>query len=175
LKQTRRRFVGIDLGKRTYELKIINPNEKVTGWNGKTTIQERNKLYAKLQSNDRVAMDVCTLAFIMASEMEKKVHCEVRILNAGQLPIIYHSTKKNDKEDALKLARLMKTHENEELLIISLPSEKEIRRRKLLAEYRQLKQHRTKELNRLHAVFVSAGYTEIVKKILQLQPAVVEQ
>lgn len=166
MEQQERRFVGIDLGKRTYELKIINPNGKVTGFKGKTSIQGRQELYSKLQKTDRIAIEVCSLAMIMAKEMIERIGCEVLVLNAGLLPIIYKSTKKTDKEDALKLARLMKTHDNNELPVVTLPTEEELRRRKLLTEYRQLKQSRTKEINRLHAVFVSAGITEIKRKDL---------
>ncbi|OJF76545.1 MAG: hypothetical protein BKP49_06105 [Treponema sp. CETP13] len=161
-----RRFVGIDLGKRTYEVKVINPDKKVTGWNGKTTKQGRAELYSKLLTSDRVAIEACSLAMIIAKEMKKEVGCDLIVLNSSKLAVIYSSTKKNDKEDALKLARLVKIYEDEELPVVRVPTTKETQQREILTEYRQIKQDRTKEINRLHSLFVSAGYTEIVKKNL---------
>ena len=42
-----KRFVGIDLGKRTYEIKFIASNGSVTGTNGKTCPSGRKELYKK--------------------------------------------------------------------------------------------------------------------------------
>ena len=89
-----RRFVGIDLGKRTYELKIIGSGGKVTGTNGLTSPAGRKALYRKLMPADRVALEVCSLAMVMAKEMEKEVGCEVVLLNPSQIALIYRSLKK---------------------------------------------------------------------------------
>ena len=96
------RKVGIDLGKKTYEIKFIQNNGKVTGTNGKTDKAGRKKLYAMLKPSDRVAIEVCSLAMVMAKEIKEKVGCEVVLLNPSQIALIYRSLKKNDKEDALK-------------------------------------------------------------------------
>ena len=77
-----------------------------------TTKGGRTKLYAKLKAEDIIAMEVNSLAFIMEKEM-RVIGCTVVILNASQLSVIYASTKKTDKEDALKLARLVKIYENQ--------------------------------------------------------------
>lgn len=161
-----KRFVGIDLGKRTYELKIIGSGGKVTGTNGLTSPAGRKALYRKLMSTDRVALEVCSLAMVMAKEMEKKVGCEVVLLNPSQIALIYRSLKKNDKEDALKLARLVQKYTNEELPKVELPSEHEENIRQILTELRQLKHDRTREINRLHAIFLECGITEMKKKDL---------
>ena len=68
-----KRFVGIDLGKRTYEIKFINEKGNVTGTNGVTSPTGRKALYKKLRSTDRVAIEVCSLAMVMAKEMKKEV------------------------------------------------------------------------------------------------------
>ena len=161
-----KRFVGIDLGKRTYEMKIIGINGKVTGTNGQTNPSGRKSLYRKLLATDRVAIEVCSLGMVMAKEIQKEVGCEVVLLNPSQLALIYRSLKKNDKEDALKLARLVQKYTNEELPKVELPTEHEENLRQILTEIRQLKNDRTKEINRLHAIFVECGITEIKKKDL---------
>ena len=161
-----KRFVGIDLGKRTYEMKTIGINGKVTGTNGQTNPSGRKLLYRKLLATDRVAIEVCSLGMVMAKEIQKEVGCEVVLLNPSQLVLIYRSLKKNDKEDALKLARLVQKYTNEELPKVELPTEHEENLRQILTEIRQLKNDRTKEINRLHAIFVECGITEIKKKDL---------
>ena len=158
-----KRFVGIDLGKRTYEMKIIGSNGKVSGTNGQTNPSGRKSLYKKLLPTDRVAIEVCSLAMVMAKEIKNEVGCEVVLLNPSQIVLIYRSLKKNDKEDALKLARLVQKYTNEELPKVELPTEHEENLRQILTEIRQLKHDRTKEINRLHAIFVECGITEIKK------------
>ena len=158
-----KRFVGIDLGKRTYEMKIIGSNGKVSGTNGQTNPSGRKALCKKLLPTDRVAMEVCSLAMVMAKEIQREVGCEVVLLNPSQIVLIYRSLKKNDKEDALKLARLVQKYTNEELPKVELPTEHEENLRQILTEIRQLQNDRTKEINRLHAIFVECGITEIKK------------
>ena len=161
-----KRFVGIDLGKRTYEIKIIESDGKVSGTNGLTNPAGIKTLYKKLRCTDRVAIEVCSLAMVMAREIEKEVGCEVVLLNPSQIALIYRSLKKNDKEDALKLARLVQKYTNEELPKVELPSEHEENIRQILTELRQLKHDRTREINRLHAIFLECGITEMKKKDL---------
>lgn len=158
-----RRCVGIDLGKRTYEIKFIASNGNVTGTNGKTCPSGRKELYKKLLPTDRVAIEVCSLAMVMAKEIKQNVGCEVILLNPSQIAIIYRSVKKNDKEDALKLARLVQKFSNDELPKVELPTEHEENIRQILTELRQLKNDRTKEINRVHAIFLECGLTEIKK------------
>lgn len=160
------RSVGLDLGKRTYEMCIIESNGKVIKTNGTTNPRGRKALYKKLKASDRVAIEVCALAMVMAKEIEKEVGCEVVLLNASQVAIIYRSVKKNDKEDALKLARLVQKYTKEELPTVELPTEHEENLRQILTEIRQLKSDRTKEINRLHAIFLECGITEIKRKNL---------
>lgn len=162
--EQQRRFIGIDLGKKEYELKIIHPNKKVTGWKGQNNRSGREALYKKLLPTDRVAIEVCSLSMLMAREMREKVGCDVVLLNPWRLAIIYRSVKKNDKEDALKLARMVQKYDDEELCDVKLPTEHEENLRQILAEIRQLKNDRTKEINRLHAIFLANGFTDIVRK-----------
>jgi transposase len=123
-------------------------------------------LYGKLEKSDKVALEAGNLAFIMAWEIIKQVGCEVVVLNAGKLALIYGSMKKTDKEDALKLARIVAQFRDEQLPSVPLPSEQEMRRRKLICSYERVKGLRTKELNTLHGLFVRQGITTLTKKDL---------
>ena len=50
--EERKRYVGIDLGKRSMELRFIDSENKITCWNCKTDIIGRNRLLAKLRKED---------------------------------------------------------------------------------------------------------------------------
>jgi len=157
------RFVGIDLGKRTYEAAFVGKGGKVTMSNGKTYIGGRQALYKKLRRGDKVALEVGNLAFIIAKEIEAAVGCQVYVLNPSRLALIYASMKKTDKEDALKLAHIVEDMKEERLPVVPVPSEKEMKRRKILAGYRRAQQSRGREINKLHALFLAQGITTKVR------------
>jgi len=165
-KKAETRYIGIDLGKRTYEMAIVGKGSKVKMSNGKTYTEGRQKLYRKLQPTDKVAIEAGSLAFIMAKEIEAAVGCQVYVLNPYRLSVIYKSMKKTDKEDALKLAHIIEDFQEERLPVVPVPSAKEMERRKILAGYRRVQQSRSREINRLHALFVNQGITTIVRKDL---------
>ena len=158
------RFIGIDLGKRTYEMCIVDQKGKITRTGGKTDFAGIDKLCEKLNADDAVAIEACNLAFRIERAIRESVGCKVCIMNAGRLAVIYMSTRKTDKEDSMKLAKLLKNHDEDELPIVTPPSDEEWERRKLLSEYRSLKCQRTKEINKLHAIFEHNGYTQFVRK-----------
>jgi transposase len=162
----KKRYGGIDLGKRNYTLAIIGVTGKMKVQEGKTSIQGRQALYRLLEKTDKVALEAGNLAFIFAREIMERVGSEVRILNAAKLPFIWDAPTKTDKEDAMKLAHLIEERRDEQLPLVPLPSEKEMARRKLLANYGREQRNRTKHLNTLHALFVHQGHTTVVKKNL---------
>ena len=166
MKEERRRFVGIDLGKREYTMAIIGKTGKMSIHQGKTSIQGRQALYKKLERTDKVALEAGNLAFIVAREIMERAGSEVRVLNSAKLPFIWDAPTKTDKEDAMKLAHLIEERRDEKLPLVSLPSEKEMARRKLLANYSREVKGRTKTVNLLHALFVHQGHTTIVRKDL---------
>jgi transposase len=166
-KQAEVRHVGIDLGKRAYEIAIVGRGGKTTMSNGKTTVDGRQALYKKLRPWDKVALEAGNMAFIMAKEIEQAVQgCRVYVLNPSHLALIYGSMKKTDKEDALKLAHILEDCREERLPLVPVPSDKEIQRRKLLASYRRAKQSRNRDINQLHGLFVSQGITSKARKDL---------
>ena len=166
MKAEKRRFVGIDLGKREYTMAIIGTNGKMKVHQGKTSIQGRQALYQKLEGTDKVALEAGNLAFIMAREIQERVGSEVRVLNSAKLPFIWDAPTKTDREDAMKLAHLIEERRDEKLPIVPLPSEQEMERRKVLANYSREMKGRVKMINFLHAMFLHQGHTTIVKKDL---------
>jgi len=166
MKEEKRRYVGIDLGKREYTMAIIGKNGKMSISQGKTSIHGRQALYKLLQPSDKVALEAGNLAFIMAREIQERTGSEVRVLNSAKLPFIWDAPTKTDKEDAMKLAHLVEERRDEKLPIVPLPSEKEMERRKIMASYGREMNNRTRLINTLHAMFVHQGHTTVVKKDL---------
>ena len=166
MEEGKRRFVGIDLGKREYTMAIIGKNGKMKLHQGKTSTQGRKAMYRLLERSDKVAVEAGNLAFIMAREIKERVGCEVRVLNSAKLPFIWDSPTKTDREDVMKLAHLIEERRDEKLPIVPLPSEKEMERRKVLASYSREVKGRTRYINLLHVLFVHRGHTTIVKKNL---------
>jgi len=162
-KKTAARFVGIDLGKRTYEAAIVGKCGKVTKSNGKTTVAGRQALYQKLRPGDQVALEAGNLAFMMAEEMTATIGCTVYVLNPSQLALIYGSMKKTDKEDSLKLAHIIEDTKEERLPTVPIPSDQEMNRRKIVAGYRRAQQSRNRDINKLHGLFLAQGITTKVR------------
>ena len=99
MEETKRRHVGIDLGKREYTMAIIGRNGKMSIHQGKTSDQGRQALYRLLERTDKVALEAGNLAFIMAREIQERVGSEVRVLNSAKLPFIWDAPTKTDKSD----------------------------------------------------------------------------
>jgi transposase len=173
MKEGKQRFIGIDLGKRTWAMakvwrtgKLVKNErgeeeaEEEQGFtNGLTTVAGRKKLYKQLRESDKVALEAGNLAFLMAKEIEQTVGCQVRVLNPSHLVIIYNT----DKEDSLKLAHLVADRPDSRLPTVPIPSDEEMARRKLLRSYARVKQRRTQGINQLHALFLHQGITTVVK------------
>jgi len=166
MEETKRRYVGIDLGKREYTMAVIGKNGKMTIHHGKTSDQGRQALYRQLEKTDKVALEAGNLAFIMAREIMERAGSEVLVLNSAKLPFIWDAPTKTDKEDAMKLAHLVEERKDEKLPIVPLPSEREMERRKIIASYGREMRNRTRLVNTLHAIFVHQGHTTVVKKNL---------
>ena len=164
--EEKRRYVGIDLGKREYTMAIIGKKGKMSTHEGKTSLQGRMALYQRLERSDKVALEAGNLAFVMAREIQQRVGCEVRVLNSAKLPYIWDAPTKTDREDAMKLAHLIEERRDEKLPIVELPSEQEMRRRKVVAHYDRENRGRTRCINRMHALFVSQGITTLSRKDL---------
>jgi transposase len=166
MKSGERRYVGIDLGKRTYTMAVIGKKGKVSHSNGRTDSRGRAALYGKLEKSDKVAVEAGNLAFMIAKEIMERVGCEVVVLNAGKLALIYGLMKKTDKEDALKIARIVEQFREEQLPVVPLPSEREMRRRKLIQSHKRAVKMRVQMINLVHGLFVHQGITTVRRKDL---------
>jgi transposase len=93
------------------------------------------------------------MAFLMTYEIKERVGCEVLVLNPGKPALIYRSMKKTDKEDSLKLARLIEMMKDERLPKVPPPSKKETRRRSLIAGHMRAKRYRTRMICRTGCSF----------------------
>ncbi|OQB98542.1 MAG: Transposase IS116/IS110/IS902 family protein [Spirochaetes bacterium ADurb.Bin110] len=166
-----KRFVGIDLAKRHYEACVLEEQRPIRRWSGKTDFEGRAQLARNLCAGDVVALEAGASAINLARRLMKVEGVEVVLLNPASLAIIYGSMKKTDKEDSLKLARIIQTMPKESLPIVALPSKEEEQARRLANQQMFLKQERTRMLNRLHGLFVEQGVTTITKKDLAKQKA----
>ena len=162
------RFIGIDLGKRSMVIHVIDQNERHQSWTGKTDIEGRLRLLKRLATSDIIAMEACPLAFILEAMIRKQLGAKVLVLNPHGLAMIYRSTKKTDREDAAKLAWAIQRLPECELPTVVVPSEEEQELRALVAEQVSLVQSRTSEVNRLHALFAQDGITTVTKKDLKV-------
>jgi hypothetical protein len=69
--EAEKRAVGIDLAKRSMEVRFMKDGEKTVAWNCKTDAIGREKLY-KLRKGDVVGIEACALAFKIAREIKEK-------------------------------------------------------------------------------------------------------
>lgn len=165
-----KRFIGIDLSKRTYEaVAILAETHAIIRWNGKLDLHGREALLGKLASGDIVALEAGTASFKIAKELQEKEGVTVVVLNAANLAIIYASLKKTDKEDALKLAKLLQKYSLEELPAVPLPTDEEMEHRAFVAHETRFRQDRVRLINRQHAVFLRSGFPDHTKRQLGIR------
>jgi transposase len=162
----KRRFIGIDLGKRDYTVAILDEKGKTRVNGGKTNAASRQKLREQLKSSDKVALEAGNLAFIFAREILEKAGSQVVVLNSDKPPLIWSAPTKTDKEDAMKLARVTADVRDERLPIVPVPSKEELERRQHIARYNRIQRERTKDINTPRSLFVHQGITIIKKKDL---------
>jgi transposase len=106
----------------------------------KTDAKGRERLSRK---SDVVGMEARASAFLLARELKAEVGRQVYILNPGKLRMIWRSTKKTDKEDALKIAKFVQRYPREEPPLVSLPTEEEEESRQLISMKQFLVKPRT--------------------------------
>jgi transposase len=166
--EAEKRYVGLDLAKRTMEVCVVQDGtsgvERASGM--KTDGKGRERLARRLRKSDVVGMEACAYAFLLARYLQREAGCTVYILNPGKLRMIWQSTKKTDKEDALKIAKFIQRYPAEELPLVSLPTEGEEELRQLVSMKQFLVKTRTALINRLRALYALAGETGLKKKDL---------
>ena len=103
--------IGVDLGDKVSHYAILN-EEGVAVEEGhfRNNVESIGKHFSKI-GKARVAMEVGTQSAWIAREFEKLGH-EVIVANARELKWITASDRKNDRNDAVKLARLARADRN---------------------------------------------------------------
>jgi transposase len=161
-----RRYVGIDLAKRTMEICIVE-GKNIERHGLKTDESGRIMLARLLRKSDVVGYEVSSYGNFLARILQKEVGCKVIPLNAGELRIIWKSRKKTDKEDALKIAKYVRDTPEEEMCAIPLPSEEEEALRSDISMKEFLKKERNAAINRLHALYGQMGIIDVTRKDLK--------
>jgi transposase len=162
-----RRYVGIDLAKRTMEVCILRPDGKSTRWSSKTDVEGRKRLAKQLGADDVVGVEACVFAFSLERYLRQVVGCEVIVLNAGRLAIIHQSTNKTDRLDAYRIGLMISRFDRSELPEVSVPSEQEEEMRTYVSAKQFFVSSRTRAVNRLHALYVQAGITNVESRDLK--------
>ncbi|KAA1293374.1 IS110 family transposase [Leptospira interrogans serovar Geyaweera] len=160
------KYVGVDCGKKSIEVVRINSENSLERRQFSTTESGINNLLQWLTLNDIVGLEAGSQSFRIAKSILNK-GVQVIVLNPGNLATIYQSLKKTDKEDSLKIARLIQRHPIEELPTVPIPNDEEEDNRRLCSEHENWTKQLTQGKNRLHSLFTQAGLTQITKKHLR--------
>lgn len=163
-KMQEKNYVGIDLGKKSMEIVRIKSDDSIVRFNCKTDLTGRQRLIKWLKPNDIIGLEAGNLTFLLVKQIEKELNIKPVVLNPGDLYQIFSSLKKTDKEDCLKIARLLKRNPIEELPIVRIPDAFEEKARFLISEQGYWTKMKVKAMNRLHSLFVNAGITTVTKK-----------
>lgn len=155
-------YIGIDVSKKSIEAIRLTSDDKKIRRKFKTN--NLKALLKWLRPNDIIGLEAGNQSFRIAKTIMKETDLEVMVLNPGDLATIYNSLKKTDKEDALKLARLIKRIPKEELPTVSIPTDEEEDGRRLTNEQSYWSNEKKRLKNRLHAIFTQAGFVDISKK-----------
>ncbi|EKQ46819.1 transposase, IS116/IS110/IS902 family [Leptospira interrogans str. 2002000623] len=154
------------VGKKTLEVIRIGDNSLHQRQQFSTTEIGISKLINWLNPNDVVGLEAGSQSFRIAKSILNK-GIQVIVLNPGDLATIYQSLKKTDKEDSLKIARLIQRFPIEELPTVPIPNDEEEDNRRLCTEQENWTRQLTQSKNRLHSLFTQAGLTHITKKHLR--------
>ncbi|EKP84916.1 transposase, IS116/IS110/IS902 family [Leptospira interrogans serovar Grippotyphosa str. 2006006986] len=160
------KYVGVDCGKKSIEVVRINSENSLERRQFSTTESGINNLLQWLTLNDIVGLEAGSQSFRIAKSILNK-GVQVIVLNPGNLATIYQSLKKTDKEDSLKIARLIQRFPIEELPVVPIPNDEEEDNRRLCTEQENWTRQLTQSKNRLHSLFTQAGLTHITKKHLR--------
>lgn len=166
---TAKRIFGIDLSKRTFQGCILYQEQeyaKAHHINGEMTPEGREKFIATLEEGDWVAIEGGTSSATFARAILKNSKAQVFMLNPGKLQIVFRSSCKTDKKDAVLLAEYLRDTHPLKWVLIPIPTDEESERRALVNNQIYMKEVKVQHINRLHALFNQNGYPNIKKSDL---------
>lgn len=165
-----KRIIGLDLSKKTFQGCILLQNEEYAKHhriNGEMTPEGRLKFIATLEEGDWVAIEGGTSSSTFARAILNNSKAQVFMLNPGKLNIIFNSSCKTDKKDAVLIAEYLRDTLPSRWVLIDIPTNEESEMRALVNLQVYLKEERTRHVNRLHAIFTQKGYPNIKRSDLK--------
>ncbi len=143
-------FLGLDLGKKTSQLCVLDPNGKELANFAFASTAKNFVLIAKaLRKNDHIAMEVSNPANAVMAIFKKHSKAKAVLSNPLFTRAISKARVKSDREDARKLADLNRINYLE---TVWSPDEDTLRLRHLITDREALVKHRTAIKNQVHSV-----------------------
>ncbi|MFW6139568.1 MAG: IS110 family transposase, partial [Spirochaetota bacterium] len=163
-----KRYVGIDMSKRSFEVAIVQDESSTISRKKYTASPEGKQAFiSSLCKEDVVGFETGNSSFLLAKLIQKKVGCKVYVLNAGKLHLIFKSLKKSDKEDALRIAKFIQRTPEEELPTVAIPSDEEMVMRSSATERLRINRARTQSINAFHSLLWNNGIVDYERNELK--------
>ena len=118
-------YVGVDLSKRSIAAVRLVDGKVEQRDTGAITKKELEKFALWLRDEDTVAIETGSNAIYFIDTIRSFTSAKIIVLDPRRLVMIYKSLKKNDQEDALKIARLISVFKEEELPTVYVPEKQE--------------------------------------------------
>lgn len=164
------RIIGLDLSKKHFTGCVLLKEEgfvKRHPINGDMDPTGQARFIMKLEEGDWVALEGGTSSSMFARNILEHSKAKVFMLNPTKLHIIFQTAVKTDQKDAVKIAQLLRDMDPQNWPLLEIPSAKKSSERMLISQWIFLKEERTKNINRLHAVFNQCGIPYLKKSDLK--------
>lgn len=160
-------FIGVDLGHKAWQACRIKADCVPEYLGGLMTPQGIRKLVKWLKEGEGLAIETGTASFWFKKTVQMIQPCEVLILNALELKFISGSLKKNDKNDAFKIAQFVAAYDRKLLPLVEAPAEEMELMRKTVSDRRYIVRNIVQIRNRFYGLCIQAGYNQVKRKDLR--------
>jgi transposase len=147
------RWIGLDVSKSTISVREIYPDDTWKEYQFPYTERDLRAFEVQLKNDDRIAMEATQITYHLYERFKDRVS-EVSIANPMKLKLISKSPAKNDRNDARKLAELLRVGY---LPTIWIPDEEGRQDREILQHRYALGRDWTRVKNRIRALLGSHG------------------
>ena len=164
-----RRIRALDVSKQTFKCCTLTAEknfEDRTVTSGRMDPEGRMAFARAMKEGDIIILEGGTSTYNFARELMKQGIAEVVVLNPAKLHVIFQSQCKTDKQDSVKLARYIRDTNRENWVTLQIPSEDESALRSIINAYDSAKKERTRNINKLHAIFNQSGFPMLKKSDL---------